>query len=325
MQMHNWVWDWVMISSKYVVQSVKNVEIYLKENVSKRWKLPSRADNPFAVNYETGMDTSPELDPQMASYYQSQIGILRWMVELGRIDINTEVSMMALHLDLPREGHLDTLLHVYSYLKHKYNARLAMDPSYPDIDMSVFKECEWKRFYGNMKEAIPPDAPESRDKVVGIRIYVDSDHAGCKLTRRSRTRFMIFVITALIQWISKKQPTVETTVFGAEFVAMKHGNLTLRGLRYKLHMMGVQILGTTFFYGDNMPVVHNTQRPESMLKEKSHQLCYHACREATAMSEALVGHIRSELNFADLLTKLLFGRKRKYLVGQALYDIYDDF
>jgi hypothetical protein len=41
---------------------------------------------------------------------------------------------------------------------------------------------------------------------------------------------------ALIIWLSKCQPTIETSVFGAEFVAMKHGIETLRGLRYKLRM-----------------------------------------------------------------------------------------
>ena len=43
------------------------------------------------------------------------------------------------------------------------------------------------------------------------------------------------------------------------------------------------------------------------------------------MSESLMGRIRSELNVADLLTKVLFGQKRKYLVGQVLYDIYEIF
>jgi hypothetical protein len=28
---------------------------------------------------------------------------------------------------------------------------------------------------------------------------------------------------ALIDWVSKKQATIETSVFGAEFIAMKHG------------------------------------------------------------------------------------------------------
>ena len=64
-------------------------------------------------------------------------------------------------------------------------------------------------------------------------------------------------------WKSKKQPTIETLVFGAEFVAMNHGMETLRGLRYKLRMMGVPLSGTLYIYGDNMSVITNTQKPES--------------------------------------------------------------
>eukprot|EP00957_Ditylum_brightwellii_P054762 4149434-Ditylum_brightwellii.AAC.1 len=32
--------------------------------------------------------------------------MLRWMVELGRIDIRLEVSMMSYHLAMPRERHI---------------------------------------------------------------------------------------------------------------------------------------------------------------------------------------------------------------------------
>ena len=63
---------------------------------------------------------------------------------------------------------------------------------------------------------------------------------------------------ALIQWLSKKQPTIETSVLGVEIVAMKHGMETLRGLRYKLRMMGVAIKGPSYIYGDNMSVINNT-------------------------------------------------------------------
>jgi hypothetical protein len=31
--------------------------------------------------------------------------------------------------------------------------------SYPDIDMRDFKICDWKIFYGDIKEALPPNAP----------------------------------------------------------------------------------------------------------------------------------------------------------------------
>ena len=73
---------------------------------------------------------------------------------------------------------------------------------------------------------------------------------------------MIYVNTALVQWLSKKQSTVETSVFCTEFVAMKQGIDALRGLRYKLRMMGIPIAGALYIYGDNMSVVHNSSRPE---------------------------------------------------------------
>ena len=204
MTLPNGVETWAMSPARYVHQSVKNVEKYLEENMSARWKLPSKAENPFAIGYSPELDDSPELDPSLSSYYQSQIGILRWMVELGRIDMMTEVSMLASHLAMPREGHLEAIFHIYAYLKQKYNSRLAFDPTYPSIDMSDFKECDWKPFYGDVKEAIPPNAPEPRGKDVDLRMFVDSDHAGDKLTRRSRTGFMIFMNTALIDALSKK-------------------------------------------------------------------------------------------------------------------------
>jgi hypothetical protein len=77
---------------------------------------------------------------------------------------------------------------------------------------------------------------------------------------------------APIVWFSKLQPNVESSVFGAEFVAMKNGIETYRGLRYKLIMMGVALSGPTYVYGDNMSVLHNTHRPESFLKKKSNSI-----------------------------------------------------
>ena len=74
------------------------------------------------------------------------------MVELGRVDIITEVSTLASHMAMPREGHLDALFDVFCYLKRKHNSRLVFDPTYPDIDSSVFIEHDWKHFYGDVVE-----------------------------------------------------------------------------------------------------------------------------------------------------------------------------
>ena len=323
-QLHNGVWAWGQSPSKYVQEAVRNVEQHLAKKAN-GMKLNKRAKAPFPTGYHAELDVTPELGPEEANYYQSQIGVLRWMVELGRIDIIAEVSVLSSHLALPREGHLEAVFHLFGYLKNKHNTRMVFDPTYPTIDESNFKECDWKNFYGDVKEAIPPNAPKPLGKEVDLRMFVDASHADDALTRRSRTSYLIFMNGACVTWLSKKQATIETSVFGAEFVAMKHGMEALRGLRYKLRMMGIHISGPSYIYGDNMSVIHNTQKPESTLKKKSNAICYHAVREAVAMGECKTGHIRSEENPADLGSKIIPGGvKRDYLVGLLLHDIVDE-
>jgi hypothetical protein len=180
--------------------------------------------------------------------------------------------MLSIFLFMPREGHLNAVYHLFSYLSPQHHARVVFEPTYPDVDMRDFIKTDWKPTYGVVKEAIPPNAPFTRGKSIDLRLFVDSDHAGEHFTRRSRTGFVIYLNMAPIVWFSKRQPTVEESVFGAEFVAMKNGIETCRGLRYKLKMMGVALSGPIYVYGDNMYVVHNTQRPESVLKKKSNSI-----------------------------------------------------
>ena len=88
--------------------------------------LPTRVATPSPTGYRPELDITPELDAEQASFYQSQIGILRWCVEIGRVDILTEVSMLSSHLALPREGHLEAIYHVFAYLEMKHNSRLVV-------------------------------------------------------------------------------------------------------------------------------------------------------------------------------------------------------
>jgi hypothetical protein len=244
------------------------------------------------------------------------------MVEIGRVDMITEVSKLASHMALPREGHMDAVLHIFGWRKRKHGSRMVFDPTYPAIDMSVFKQCDWKEFYGDVREPIPGDAPIPLGRDVDLRLFVDSDHAGDHLARRSRTGFFIFMNMAPIFWLSRKQATIETSVFGAEFVAMKQGMEQMRALRYKLRMMGVPLSGPSYLYGDNMSVIHNTQRPESTLKKKSNSICYHAVRESVAMGESLTGHVSTHDNPADIATKSIGGgMKRDHLTSMLLHDL----
>jgi hypothetical protein len=245
-------------------------------------------------------------------------------VELGRIVIITEVSILSTYLCLPREGHLESVFHVFAYLGLHHNARVVFDPTYPAVDMGTFIKTDWKSMNGGVKEMAPSDVPIPRGKEVDLHLFVDSDYAGEQSTRRSRTGFVIYLNMAPIVWFSKLQPTVESSVFGAEFVAMKNVIETCRGLRYKLRMMGVTLSGPTFVYGDNMSVVHNTQRPKFVLKKKSNSICYHAVHESAAMGESIIGHVPSVENPADICTNVVpGGQKRNHLIYLLMHDLCD--
>jgi hypothetical protein len=76
--------------------------------------------------------------------------------------------------------------------------------------------------YDDVKEMIPPDAPVPRGKEVDFRLFLESDHTGEQFTIRSRTGFIVYLNMAPLVWFSKRQPAVESSVFGAEFVVMKN-------------------------------------------------------------------------------------------------------
>ena len=93
-----------MSSEQYVKEAICVVELELQQ-VNKR--LSPKAKTPYVTGYRPEMDTSPLLGDVQANYYQNLIGILRWSVELGRIDIYYEVATLSSFLVQPRQGHLE--------------------------------------------------------------------------------------------------------------------------------------------------------------------------------------------------------------------------
>ena len=117
--------------------------------------------------------------------------------------------------------------------------------------------------------------PEPRGQGFTMRAKVDADHALDTITRHSRTGFLVYLNCALIYWWSKKQNSMESSSFGSEFIAMKQCCEYVRGLRYKLRMMGISCNDPTFIYGDNQSVLANTTIPDSTLKKKFQSIAYH--------------------------------------------------
>ena len=124
---------------------------------------------------------------------------------------------------------------------------------------------------------------------------------------------------APILWHSKCQNTVETSTFGSEYCAMKTAIDMVEGLRYKLRMMGIPLIGPTSVFCDNQSVVKNTTEPESVLKKQHNTIAYHHAREAQAAGIIRVAWENGETNIADVLTKLMPGPRLKELIGYVLW------
>jgi hypothetical protein len=118
-------------------------------------------------------------------------------------------TLLSRFLACPHEGHLQQAFHIFGYLKKHGRSWMVFDKTVPAIDQSHFRVVDWSKFYPEAKEAIPWDAPELRGVSVVTSCFVDSDHAGCRLTRQSHTGVLIFVNNVLILWHSKRQNTVE--------------------------------------------------------------------------------------------------------------------
>ena len=113
---------WTMSSEQYVKAAVTNVETAIYASGQ---RLPSKCTTPVQSNYRPELYVTAELKIQGIRYYQELIAVLRWAIELGRIDIAMEVSILPSHLALPREGHLQQVYHIFGFLKAKPKRTLA--------------------------------------------------------------------------------------------------------------------------------------------------------------------------------------------------------
>ena len=103
-----------MPEEKYVRADVENVE----QNIAKsNQHLPTRCKTPFMSGYCSETDTSPELKAEGVTQYQEMVGVLRWSVNMGRVDILLAIALMSTYLALPFRGHLKHIFHVYGCLK----------------------------------------------------------------------------------------------------------------------------------------------------------------------------------------------------------------
>ena len=315
---------WILSSTHYLQEFLK-ISTKLLDEVE--FKVPTRGNHPFSnLKYRPELDVTDFCNERQIRVFQQILGMLRWLIELGRIDVLLETTLLASFLMSPRIGHLTQLANIVAYLKKHQRSSILMDPGKLDLvwkgnelDHPDRKREIMRTIYRDAEDDVPSNAPPPRGKSVQINVYTDADHAGDRITRRSHTGIIIFVNMAPISWFSKKQNTVESSTFGSEYVALRIAIEKIISLRYKLRMMGVSINGSANVFMDNESVVKSGINPDTVLKKKHVSIAYHKARESFAANIITMYWVPSQENLADLLTKVLDVQTRKSLFRSGIF------
>jgi hypothetical protein len=303
----------------YITNVIEKFEQMLAPSKGVPFALRNHS-TPMADSYHPETDDSPLLNAKEASQYRAMIGSANWIITLGRVDICYAIQAMSRFNMAPRIGHLEAMKRVFGYLKKYPKGRIVVDTSFPDHSAYKANDFDnWSEFYPDASEELPPNMPTPKGRAARITCFVDADHAHDVVTRRSITGILLFINNTPVKWISKRQPTVETSTYGSELVAARVAIDTIIEFRYKLRMLGVPIDGPAMMLGDNMSVVLNTTIPSSMLKKKHNAIAYHRVREAIAAKIVRFAHIPSVDNMADILTKPLPSEGFHRLVKPLLF------
>ena len=130
-------WCWCISSKKYVKYAILTIEGKLQKSYQ---TLPKNCVTSLSCEYHPAMDESDSLDSEDTACYQIAIGIPRWAVETGRIDILFEVFIISSHMAAPQEGHMRELFHTFGYLKKSSLRKIYLDSNYPKVSKNRF---EW--------------------------------------------------------------------------------------------------------------------------------------------------------------------------------------
>ena len=97
-----------MGSETYVKEACAIADIQMKTyNLTYPSSRRHGANSPFSsFSYHPELDSTDFCNDDLTAVYMNMIGVLGWIVELGRIDIQLKVSLLSQYLAQPRKGHL---------------------------------------------------------------------------------------------------------------------------------------------------------------------------------------------------------------------------
>lgn len=215
-----------------------------------------------------------ETDPvQGLEEYREMIGSLQYLCTRTRPDISAAVGILSQYSSRPNAFLLKCLKRVFAYLKGTKGFRLAYN--------------------------------RSKTREIRMKFHCDSDFAGSKNDRKSRSGWVGFLNGGAIIWGSKKQSCTSLSTAEAEYVAASQCAMDIIWLRIFLAEIGENMSPSTQFFCDNDAAISWADNVISMRKAKHIEVRHHFIRDCVSRGFISVEQIRSDDNIADGFTKPL--------------------
>ena len=248
--------------------------------------------------------------------YQSKVGILVWIVTLGRFDIGYAVSTLGQFNSQPQVGHENAVRYIFGYLKKEPNLPLYIDTTEIMGLPEKYESSDQVRMherYPHAEEDRSEREPVGTGVDCGLTVFADASHADDE-QRRSVTGVIGFYGSMPIFWSSKRQKVIAGSTYEAEFLALRAAIDEVRGIRYLMRSMGVRVVKGARVLGDNEGVLQSAAYYGSGLNKKHVGISYHRCREAVACGIVTLHKIPSKENVSDMMTKPLGGETLRELL-----------
>jgi hypothetical protein len=154
---------------------------------------------------------------------------------------------------------------MYGYLKRNPAGATCFRvkiPNHEQIPNPI--QYDWSSsIYGNVTEDFPPDMPTSRGKRMRTSTSQDSNLHHDLVNGRAMSGIIHLINQMPIESYCKKQKTIETAIYGSEFMVAHHACEQIIDLRYTLSMMGIPIDGHAWAFGDNASINPSSSIPQS--------------------------------------------------------------
>ena len=206
------------------------------------------------------------LDRQSTTTYRSCVMRLSF-VSQDRADLAEPVKTLARQMSKPTQGSMQDLKRVARYLR--YNPSMGL----------VFGQ---------------QDLPRTLD------VFVDSDFAACKRTRRSTTGMVVRLGCSTIKASSNMQSSVGLNVSECEFYALVHGASHALGLQAYMQDLGFDF--EIRLYSDSSSARSLGSR-RGLGKQRHVQTRYLWLQERLALGHFELKKIATKDNLSDILTK----------------------